>query len=187
MTVDINGHVKDERMSRFFNTARPCNPEDHYMLPAALRLPDADRLVAQKGYFVIHAPRQTGKTTAMLELAHQLTASGKYVAALVSREVRAAFDDDPGAAESAILDDWRRTADWQLPPELQLPAWPSTEPGARIRAPLQAWAKAAPCPPVLFLDEIDALQDLALISVLRQLRGGHAGRPKAFPSRFDTR
>lgn len=169
-------------MSRFFNTAGPCNPEDHYMLPAASRLPDADRLIAQKGYFVIHAPRQTGKTTAMLELAHQLTASGKYVAALVSMEVGAAFNDDPGTAESAILDDWRRTADWQLPPELQPPAWPPAEPGARIRSALQAWAKAAPCPLLLFLDEIDALQDLALISVLRQLRAGYAGRPKAFPS-----
>jgi molybdopterin-guanine dinucleotide biosynthesis protein len=35
---------------------------------------------------VLHAPRQTGKTTAMLALAQELTASGRYAAALVSAE-----------------------------------------------------------------------------------------------------
>ena len=90
-------------MSRFFNTAGPCNREDHYMLPAASRLPDVGRLIAQKGYFVIRAPRQTGKTTAMLELARQLTKSGQHTAALLSMEVGAAFNDDIGAAESAIF------------------------------------------------------------------------------------
>jgi hypothetical protein len=114
-------------------------------------------------------------------MARQLTASGKYVAALVSMEVGAAFNKNPGAAEAAILDDWRATADWQLPPELQPPVWPTAEPGARLRSALQAWAKAAPYPLVLFLDEIDALQDVALISVLRQLRAGYPGRPEAFP------
>jgi hypothetical protein len=34
---------------------------------------------------------------------------------------------------------------------------------------------------VVFLDEIDALQDAALISVLRQLRTGYARRPAEFP------
>lgn len=36
-------------------------------------------------------------------------------------------------------------------------------------------------PLVVFIDEIDALQDITLISVLRQLRDGFAGRPTAFP------
>jgi len=61
---------------RFFNTARPCNPQDHYMLPPTERLPGLRRLIDQKGYFGIHAPRQTGKTTAMLELGRELTATG---------------------------------------------------------------------------------------------------------------
>jgi hypothetical protein len=56
-------------MTRWFNTAGPCCLEDHYMLPPALRLPQVDRLVQQKGYFVVHAPRQIGKTTAIMALA----------------------------------------------------------------------------------------------------------------------
>ena len=90
---------------RFFNTTGPCNPTDHYMLPATARLEgfDIDRLLAQKSYFVLHAPRQTGKTTAMLELACQLTAAGAFIGVLVSMEVGAAFPDDIGLAEDAIL------------------------------------------------------------------------------------
>jgi len=168
-------------MSRFFNTAGPCNLEDHYMLPAASRLPDVTRLIAQKGYFVIHAPRQTGKTTAMLEMAHQLTQSGQYVAVLVSMEVGAAFNQDPGAAELAILAAWRNAAEARLPDDLQPPAWPVSEPGQRIGTALRAWSKASPRPLALFLDEIDALQDVALISVLRQLRDGYPDRPRFFP------
>jgi type II secretory pathway predicted ATPase ExeA len=169
-------------MPRRFNVAGPCKPEFHYMLPAAARVPQARRLVADFNYFVIHAPRQTGKTTSMIELAQQLTASGEYVAVLVSVEVGAAFNDDPGAAELAILSEWQRASEVRLPPGLQPPAWPSAEPGARIARALHAWAQAAPRPLVIFIDEIDALQNATLISVLRQLRAGYNDRPTGFPA-----
>ncbi len=166
---------------RFFNTAGPCNPQDHYMLPPMERLPGLQRLIDQKGYFVIHAPRQTGKTTAMLALGRELTAAGRYVSALVSMEVGAAFDTDIGAAELAILGAWRYAAEARLPADLQPPDWPQAPPGQRISAALGAWAKAAPRPLVLFLDEINALRDQTLISVLRQLRDGYPNRPRIFP------
>jgi hypothetical protein len=73
------GHVE-----RFFNTAGPCKPDIHYMLPPTARLPGVQQIIDRQGYFVIHAPRQTGKTTAMMALARQLTAAGRYVAVLVS-------------------------------------------------------------------------------------------------------
>ncbi len=168
-------------IGRFFNTAGPCKPEDHYMLPAAARLPDVPRLVAHKGYFVIHAPRQTGKTTAMAALAQELTGSGRYVAVMLSVEVGSAFNDDPGAAELAILSAWRSSADIRLPADLQPPPWPEAPPGQRIGLALKTWAKAAPRPLVLFLDEIDSLQDQTLISMLRQLRDGYFNRPQGFP------
>jgi hypothetical protein len=168
-------------MTRWFNVAGPCKPDIHYMLPATARLPDVLRLIAQQSYFVLHAPRQTGKTTAMLALAQELTASGQYVATLVSAEVGAAFNDDPGAAEAAILTEWQAAARWQLPPTLSPSTWPDAEPGVRIAAALGHWTMQAPLPLVVFLDEIDALQNDTLISVLRQLRSGYARRPRAFP------
>ncbi len=151
------------------------------MLSPTSRLPDLQRLIAQEGYFVIHAPRQTGKTTAMLALASELTSSGRYAAVMVSAEVGAPFSHDPGAAELAILGAWRDTIALRLPQDLQTSAWVYGEPGQRIRASLQAWAQASSRPLVLFIDEIDSLQDEALISILRQLRDGYPSRPKNFP------
>ena len=52
-------------MERFFNIAGPCVAANHYMLPATERLPDVDRMNRRGLYFVIHAPRQSGKTTAL--------------------------------------------------------------------------------------------------------------------------
>ncbi len=168
-------------MSRWFNTAGPCQPDIHYTLSPTIRLPNLEMLIAQRSYFVIHAPRQTGKTTAMLTLAKELTESGKYTAVMVSAEVGAPFKNDPGKAELAILGAWRNAIEFRLPDELQPPTWPDAEVGQRIRTSLGAWAKASPRPIVLFIDEIDALQDEALISILRQLRDGYPNRPSGFP------
>ena len=168
-------------MTRWFNVAGPCRPDIHYMLSATTRLPNVLRLIAQQSYFVLHAPRQTGKTTAMLTLAQELTASGQYVAALLSLEVGAPFSTDLQMAEAAILEDWTMAAQWQLPEALHPPPWPVAEPGSRISAVLNTWAQQAPRPLVVFLDEIDTLQGAALISILRQLRSGYTRRPMAFP------
>ena len=62
-------------MEKCFNIAGPCVPAEHYMLPALDRLPEIRRLVAQRRYFVIHAPRQTGKTTALKVCVGALLAS----------------------------------------------------------------------------------------------------------------
>lgn len=60
-------------MRRRFNTAGPCWPEDHYMLPALRRIPQVRGLIDQKAYFVVHAPRQVGKMTALMSLATELS------------------------------------------------------------------------------------------------------------------
>lgn len=169
---------------RFFNTAGPCNPTKHYMLPATERLlaEDVMHLIAQESYFIVHAPRQTGKTTAIYELAKNLTASGHYIAVVVSMEVGAAFPTDLDAAEQAILSEWRTAIRFTLPPEFRPSKWIPDIPGQRIGEMLSEWAQLAPRPLVLFLDEIDALQNDVLISVLRQLRSGYFRRPQSFPA-----
>jgi type II secretory pathway predicted ATPase ExeA len=168
-------------MPKWFNTAGPCKPDIHYMLSPLERLPNLEQLVAQQGYFVIHAPRQTGKTTAMLTLAQQLTASGQYTAIMVSAEVGAAFPGDIAGAERAMLQSWRNQAENRLPRDLQPPPWPVTAPGQGIQAALQAWARDSSQPLVVLIDEIDVLKDDVLISFLRQLRSGYPDRPKGFP------
>ena len=73
-------------MPRRFNTTGPCDPAKHYMLPPERRLPGVRDLIDQEHYFVIHAPRQVGKTTCFHSLARTLTAEGRYAALLTSCE-----------------------------------------------------------------------------------------------------
>lgn len=170
---------------KWFNTGGPCVPEDHYMLPATKRLEayNLHRLIDQRGYFVVHAPRQTGKTTAMMELARELTASGKYISVVLSLEVGVPFSNQPERAMDAIVSNWKSTIRSQFAIDFHPEKWmPESLDGNTMNTFLTEWALSASRPLVIFLDEIDALEDETLISVLRQLRSGYSNRPKGFPS-----
>jgi hypothetical protein len=97
---------------------------------------------------------------------------------MVSAEVGASYSQKPDQAERAILSAWQDAASVWLPTDLQPPDWSQVE---RIGHALRLWAQQSSRPIVLFIDEIDALQDDALISVLRQLRDGYPRRPQGFP------
>jgi DNA polymerase III delta prime subunit len=170
-------------MEKYFNTAGPCFPDWHHMLPPEPRLPEARHLIDRGQYFVLHAPRQTGKTTTLLALARELTAEGEYAALYFSCERAEVAGDDFGAAEQGILAAMREAMGFQSwPVELRPPdPWPEAAPGSRLSAGLSAWSERCPRPLVLFFDEIDALRGASLISVLRQLRGGFTGRQQDFP------
>ena len=172
--------TKEDAMPRRFNVAGPCKPDIHYMLPAAARAVGA----ALGG-----RPELLRDPCAAPERQddrHDQSGPGTHDIRRVRGRARlrrggAAFNDDPGAAELAILDEWQRAISARLAPDLQPPSWPVARPGARIGRALQLWAEAAPRPLVLFIDEIDALRDDALISVLRQLRTGYFDRPQSSP------
>jgi hypothetical protein len=168
-------------MPRHFNTAGPCRPDMHYMLSPLRRVPDLRTFIEQEQYFVVHAPRQVGKTTALMALAVELTAEGKHAAVLVSAEQGRGFPTDVGATELAILREWASSAK-DLPPPLRPPPWPEAPPGDRVRTALEAWAEHCPRPLVVFIDEIDTLVGDVLLSVLYQLRTGFRHRPARFPS-----
>jgi hypothetical protein len=152
------------------------------MLPPERRLPELRGLIDQRFYFVVHAPRQTGKTTYFRSLAQSLTAEGRYAALLTSCEVGQAAGGDVERGIEVVLGALRIAAENHLPAELRPPPPdPSTAPGIRLLELLTRWAEQCPRPVVLFLDEIDALFDDLLISVLHQLRTGYADRPGKFP------
>lgn len=169
-------------MERFFNTAGPCRAERHYMLPAESRVAGLKPLIDGEQYFVMHAPRQVGKTTSLLALAESLTAEGTYAALHTTCEVGQKLVPDLEGSIQAILQALVGQARLSLPTELRPPAIDrEMTPEYRLQDLLTRWAEQCPRPVVLFLDEIDALYDDALISVLRQLRGGFPNRPKSFP------
>lgn len=169
---------------RTFNTAGPCDPRRHYMLPPEPRVPGALYLVDLDEYFVVHAPRQTGKTTVLDALARDINVAGERVAVVFSCEQARWAGDDVGAVENLILHEIAQEAAGSgFAPELRPPSpWPDAPTGSRLRTGLAAWARSCPRPLVLLFDEIDALTGKVLISVLSQLRAGHNARSRTpFP------
>ena len=170
-------------MPRFFNTAGPCNPADHYTLPSERRLPDLCDLIERKLYVVVHAPRQSGKTTCFESFARTLTHEGRFAAVLASCETGQTAGSDVERGVGAVL----RSIEWRssdLPIELRpepLDGFGEIAAESRLTAYLSSWCQRSPRPVVLFLDEVDALRDDSLLSVLRQLRTGYATRPGRFP------
>ncbi|MCP4654150.1 MAG: ATP-binding protein, partial [bacterium] len=147
-------------MARFFNTSGPCWPRKHYMLPPERRITDLRSLIDEELYFVVHAPRQVGKTTSLRTLAESLTAEGQYAALLTSCEVGQKMQPDLEGSIGAILSILRVKAELSLPEELRPPAVDPTEPAeARLYHLLTRWAQQSPRPVVVFFDEIDALHD----------------------------
>ncbi|HEX3715570.1 MAG TPA: ATP-binding protein [Trebonia sp.] len=152
------------------------------MLPPEPRLPEARALIERGRYFVVHAPRQSGKTTSLAAVARELNEAGAHAALLFSCEDARWVKDDVGTANRVILDAIAAEASFAFPAELRPPAaWPDAPDGRQLSAGLSAWAAQCPLPLVLFFDEIDALRGPSLLSVLSQLRSGHNGRPRPFP------
>ena len=164
---------------RKFNTTGPCFPDEHYMLPALDRLPGIRELVAGGNYFVVHAPRQTGKTTALQALVQELNDKGDMFALYCSLETLQ-NRSDPEKTNIAIRDliaDNLEMSPFYVPVE-NAPALRSDRGGIglAVRTVLQNACRASGKPVVVFFDEADCLVGDALISFLRQLRDGYVNR-----------
>ena len=174
---------------RFFNTAGPIVAADHYHVPPLERL-DRDEvlmLIRQQKYFVLHAPRQTGKTSALLALRDLLNSggAGEYRCVYVNVEAGQAAREDVATAMRAILSALARAARQTLDDQLVADAWTGifegSGPNDALGETLARWAESDPRPLVLLIDEIDALIGDSLLAVLRQLRAGYPDRPRRFP------
>lgn len=172
-------------MARRFNTAGPNRPKIHYTLDPLARAPELRFLIESEEYFVMHAPRQTGKTTLLDALAHKLTAEGRYTALRFSIERGRPFKGDVAAANRAVISALQSVAAATLPEALRPPAElfleEKFEPSSGLFNVLNKWSQSSSRPLVVFIDEIDTLEDEALLSILHQLRDGYILRPQSFP------
>ena len=172
---------------RFFNTAGPVNPEMHYSIPPLERLDvdDLRLLIRQWKYFVLHAPRQTGKTSALLALRDQLNLGGEYRCVYVNVEGGQAARENVREGVRTILSALARAARHALDDLFVAEVWPgileAAGPNDALGETLARWSEADAKPLVLMIDEIDALMGDTLLSVLRQLRAGYPDRPRRFP------
>ena len=183
------GRVRYWPVGRFFNTTGPVVAADHFCIPPLDRLDlrEVLDLVRTGRYFVLHAPRQTGKTSALLALRDLLNggSEGAYRCVYVNVEIAQAMREDLEPAMRAILGalaSWARTT---LNDDFLDEAWPALlakhGPAGALGEALGRWSEADPAPLVLLVDEVDALVGDTLLSVLRQLRARHDLRPAAFP------
>ena len=172
-------------MMRRFNRSGPVVAERHYHIPPLERVDLAEirELIDDQQYFVLHAPRQTGKTSALLALRDLLNAEGGYRCVYVNVEAGQAMREDVRATTEVILGQLARQAR-RVGDDYLTDAWPGIfaeyGPGALGEA-LSRWAEAAEKPLVLLIDEIDSLVGDSLLSVLRQLRADYPHRPESFP------
>ena len=171
---------------RYFNTSGPVVVDQHYQVPPLSRIDLAElRLLIDRGrYFVLHAPRQTGKTSALLALQHLLNAEGACRCVYVNVEAGQAMREDVERATRIVLGQMALRARAALGDDFLSGAWSGIVDEFRdgaLGAALTLWAEADERPLVLLIDEIDSLVGDSLLAVLRQLRAGYDMRPKRFP------
>ncbi len=172
---------------KFFNTAGPVNCEDHYCLPPLerLNLDEVLHLIESKKYFVLHAPRQTGKTSCLLALMKYLNEQGKYGCLYFNVERAQSAGEDVERGVKSIVGEIASRARRSLNDRFLYDRWITLVEqwggeGALNEA-LTLWTEQSAKPLVLLVDEIDSLVGDTLISVLRQLRSGYDTRPRHFP------
>ncbi|MDR1526175.1 MAG: hypothetical protein LBS46_00710, partial [Dysgonamonadaceae bacterium] len=162
-----------------FNTAGPCNSVKHYMIDAATRLHGVEQLIDGEKYFVIHAARQSGKTTYLKDLTRRLNAGGNYYALYCSLE-NAQGVIEPEKGIPAIISCLRgnfSTADIPQGDKFAQAA-DLTDYISVLKSSLTRFCKLLDKPLVVLFDEADCLSEGTLISFLRQLRDGYNNRPE---------
>ena len=171
---------------QFFNTAGPVNKDIHYKLDPLHRwdLDEILMLIQQQKYFLLHAPRQTGKTSSLLALQKYLNAGDDFVAVYANFECGQASRNDKEEAVTALIRQLKLRSEDLLPSaslnQLEADSL-SGESGMALNQFIQGLCKLSPKPLVLLIDEIDSLIGDTLISVLRQIRSGYDIRPDRFP------
>jgi AAA+ ATPase superfamily predicted ATPase len=147
------------------------------MIDSSSRLQGVEQLIDREQYFVIHAARQSGKTTYLKDLTKRLNAEGRYYALYCSLEsVQNIIKPEEGIP--AVIR--------SLYSFLKYTAIPNTgrfvsdadyaDYNNVLRTSLTDYCMVLDKPLVIFFDEADCLSDDTLILFLGQLRAGYNER-----------
>lgn len=173
---------------KFFNTAGPIQPDIHYNVNPLHRMDmdEIELLIRQQKYFVLHAPRQTGKTSSLLALRDYLNEQGDYIAVYANVEAGQAARNDVSEVVLSTISTITDRISLVLGNDLAESIYrellhKETQVNSLLTLFLRKLCEALPKPLVLFIDEIDALVGDSLVSVLRQIRAGYDQRPQHFP------
>lgn len=173
-------------MEKFFNNAGPIQKDIHYNVDplSRINLDEIESLISQRKYFVLHAPRQTGKTSMLLALRDYLNAKGEVYCVYANVEAGQAMRNDVKEVNNTILSQFGNRIS-----HVVKDYWPMDLAETMMKSPssnsvndfLTKVCIRLEKPLVLFIDEIDALVGDSLVAVLRQIRSGYDQRPEMFP------
>ena len=164
---------------RYFNIAGPCNSTDHYMIDAATRLQGVEQLIDHKQYFVIHAARQSGKTTYLKDLVNRLNAAGQYYALWCSLESAQNVAEPETGIPEIVRNIKDKLDDTDIPHRADFAKDADYENFTGVlKSSLKQFCKLLDKPLVILFDEADCLSEGTLIAFLRQLRDGYNSRPE---------
>jgi hypothetical protein len=151
------------------------------MLPALPRLPDVNDMIEGKYYFVLHAPRQSGKTTCLVELTEQIICEGKYYAINCSlASLRNMEEID--IAMSTVVDRIDKGLRDSSVDKISNLAYSFTEepymkaPSSKVQNMLNDICRSLDRELVVFFDEADCMHEDPLITFLTQIRDGYLYR-----------
>ncbi len=163
-------------MKKHFNVAGPCIQSQHYMLHFQEKYKEIQDLVDSGIYFVLHAARQTGKTTTVQQLTKQINKAENYYALYCSLETAQPFPE-PERGIPAILACIRMAVNtYKLPSTEVFLENKKEDINIMISKSLSEYCEILDKPLIIFFDEADGLSEGTLICFLRQLRNGYIER-----------
>jgi hypothetical protein len=133
------------------------------------------RLIDDKQYFVIHAARQSGKTTLLQALADKISAKGDYYALYCSLETAGIFTEPEKGIPSIVKRLKSAFSDYDMPDGFAENA-NYADVADILRTSLVKYCRTLDKPLIILFDEADCLSNGTLISFLRQLRDGYVSR-----------
>ncbi|MCL2825321.1 MAG: ATP-binding protein, partial [Polyangiaceae bacterium] len=104
-------------MKRHFNTTGPNTSTEHYCIDPFSRIDWylIRELIEAKKFFVLHAPRQTGKTTVLEAIVDRLNREGRYDAMRFSVHSGQPARHDYSDGIRTIVNDLLLEAEWRFP------------------------------------------------------------------------
>lgn len=178
----------DRPQPKKFNTTGVCVPSKHYMLPVLPRIPAIDDMVEGEFYFILHAPRQSGKTTYIEALTNKINSDGQYYAFDCSLDgLRFTTDVEKGISSIvALINTAVKTSDVPVLKSLGYPddGIPKSDPSVKLFNMLNYLSAELDKELAVFFDEADCLTGQVLIPFLSQIRNGYLRRHGSVSTKF---
>ncbi|MDR1607034.1 MAG: ATP-binding protein, partial [Deltaproteobacteria bacterium] len=172
-----------QSMVKIFNTTGPCVPFEHYMLPVLGRLKAVKEMIEGKYYFVLYAPRQSGKTTYLDILTEKINSEGQYYALNCPFSGLRDISDNEIAMTTIVtlLNDAMYSSNINLIKQkaFKYDSFPGMNSAVvKVKRILISLCEDLDKELIVFFDEADTLSGAPLIIFLEQIRLGYQSRHK---------